>query len=75
MIFKFVAPASGSYTFRAYDPGTANVSNSTGVIDAACAKVAPCSGIYGTGLAAGEIAYFAVEASSGGCAPIELEVD
>jgi hypothetical protein len=31
------------------------VSNSTGVIDAACAKVAPCAGIYGTSFTAGAV--------------------
>jgi hypothetical protein len=75
VILKFVAPARGSYNFRAYDPGTNNVLNSTGLVDAACAKVAPCAGIYGTSFTAGQIAYFAVEASSGGCAAIEFEAN
>jgi hypothetical protein len=49
VIFKFVVPVTGSYNFAAYDPGTSNVSNSTGVIDPTCATVAPCSGRYGMG--------------------------
>jgi hypothetical protein len=75
VIFKFVVPATGSYNFAAYDPGTSNVSNSTGVVDPTCVKVEACSGLYGTGLAAGAIVYFAVEASSGGCAPIEFSAN
>jgi hypothetical protein len=73
VIFKFTVPASGGYNFRARDAGTTNVSNTTGLLDAACAATATCAGIVSRTFTAGQIVYFVVEASSGTCATIEFE--
>lgn len=73
VIFKFTVPATGGYSFRARDPGTMNVSNSTGVINAGCTGTTTCAGIYSAGFTAGQIVYFAIEASSGGCTMVEFE--
>lgn len=74
VIFKFVPPASAGYVAGAYDPGTSNVSNSTGVLDATCSTAARCAGLTSMPYTAGVAAYFVVEAASGGCASIEFEV-
>lgn len=73
VVFKFTAPSSGSYTFRARDAGTQNVSNSTGIINGGCTATTNCVGVSGQPLSAGQVMYFAIEASSGGCANIEFE--
>ncbi len=73
-IYKFTAPATGSYQFEALDAGDNNINNSIGVLDASCVPTPNCSGIYGTSLTAGDIVYFAVEASAGGCTSIRLEI-
>ena len=72
-VFKFVVPTSGGYNFRARDPGTQNVSNTTGLINAGCTATATCAGIISRAFTAGEVLYFVVEASSGTCAQIEFE--
>ncbi|HUJ62577.1 MAG TPA: hypothetical protein VLX92_28945 [Kofleriaceae bacterium] len=74
VVFAFTAPDDNGYTFRAFDPGTMNVSNSTGVLDATCTTVQSCSGIYGDSPGQGNTIYLVVEASSGGCATIEFSV-
>jgi len=73
VVFKFTAPSSGSYTIRARDAGTQNVSNSTGVVNASCNGTTQCVGVLGTPFTAGETRYFVIEASGGGCANIEFE--
>jgi hypothetical protein len=73
VIFKFTVPTSGGYNFRARDAGTANVSNSTGLLDASCAATTGCVGILSRTFNAGQVLYFVVEASSGTCASIEFE--
>ena len=50
-----------------------NVTNTTGLIDTSCGTTVVCSGVIGRAFAAGEVVYFVVEASSGGCASIEFE--
>lgn len=74
VVFKFVVPQTGGYNFRARNPGTMNVSNSTGRLNPGCTAVGSCSGILGTSLVGGTTEYFVVEASSGMCATIEFEV-
>lgn len=73
VVFAFTVPASGGYNFRARDAGTQNVSNSTGLVDPACGATTTCAGILSRSFSAGQVIYFAVEASSGGCATIEFE--
>lgn len=73
VIFKFTVPASGGYNFRARDPGTMNVSNTTGLLDAGCTATVTCAGILSRAFTAGEVLYFVVEASSGTCAMVEFE--
>jgi hypothetical protein len=73
-VFSFTPAASSGYTFRAFDPGTSNVSNSTKQLGAGCAPLAGCSGVLGIGVNVGETVYFVVEASAGGCVNIEFEV-
>jgi hypothetical protein len=75
VVFQFTAPTAAGYTFRAFDPGTQDVRNSLRQLDSACAPVTGCVALLGTGLQAGEVAYFVVEAAAGGCAAIEFEVD
>jgi hypothetical protein len=75
LVFRFVPPTTRLYLVAARDPGTANVSNSTTRLTAGCtARTGTCAGILGTQFAAGVPVYFAVEASSGACASIELEI-
>ena len=74
VVFAFTAPAAGGYSFRAFDPGTNNVSNTTGRADPTCSMTTNCAGIYSTQMAAGEVMYLVVEPSSGMCAQIEFEV-
>jgi hypothetical protein len=75
LVFRFLAPASAGYTFRARTAGTQNISNSTARLDAGCtAANGSCAGILGFGMAAGEVVYLVVEASSGSCASIEFDV-
>ena len=74
VIFKFVPPTSGSYVVGAYDPGTANISNSTSKLDSTCSTRGQCAGLTGTSFTAGVAVYFVVEAASGGCAAIEFWV-
>jgi hypothetical protein len=75
VVFRFAVPTTAGYTIRAYDSGTQNVSNSTGAVDAGCTATTQCTGILGQGYTAGEVVFFAVEASSGGCAMIDFAVD
>lgn len=73
VVFKFSVPASGGYNFRARNAGTTTVSNTTGLLDASCTGTVTCAGILSRTFNAGEVLYFVVEASSGGCATIEFE--
>lgn len=72
VVFRFVAPDASGYTFAAYESGTNNVSNSVGRVNATCTGIIGCAGLLGTSFTPGEVVYFAVEASSGGCASIEF---
>lgn len=74
LVFRFVAPASAGYTIRAYDTGTMNISNLTGLADATCTSHTVCAGLYGTSYAANDVAYFVVGAAAGGCATIDFLV-
>lgn len=73
VVFAFTVPTSGGYNFRARDAGTQNVSNSTGLVDPSCGSTTTCAGILSRTFTAGQVLYFAVEASSGSCATIEFE--
>lgn len=72
VVLAFAVPATRAYQFRLHDPGTNNVSESLGIVDAACARVGTCAGITGTTLTGGQTVYFAAEASSGGCRMVEF---
>jgi hypothetical protein len=73
VVFSFTAPATNGYSFRAFDPGTNNVSNSTAQLDTSCTTKGSCAGILGITVNAGETVYLVVEASAGGCTNIEFE--
>ena len=74
VVFKFTVPTTGSYSFRARDPGTQNVSNSTAMLNAACTAIGPCAGVLASSFNAGQVLYLIVEANAaGGCAQIEFE--
>ncbi|NVB82642.1 MAG: hypothetical protein HOV81_29965 [Kofleriaceae bacterium] len=75
VVFSFTVPATGGYNVRAYNTGTTNVSNSTGVVGASCDTVNPCVGVLGRSYTAGQVVYFAIEASAGGCATIDFLID
>jgi hypothetical protein len=75
VVFAFTPPQTAGYNARAYDPGTMNVSNTTGLLDASCKMTATCAGIIGQSFQAGITVYFVVEASNGGCASIEFLID
>lgn len=75
VVFSFTVPSSGSYNIRAYNTGTTNVSNSTGVVNAACSTVSQCVGVLGRSYTAGQVVYFAIESSAGGCATIDFLID
>lgn len=74
VVFKFTAPATAGYTLAAYNPGTANVSNSTQILDASCMPLPGCAALTGRSFNAGQVLYFVVEASSTACAMIEFEI-
>jgi hypothetical protein len=74
IVFRFDPPATGSYTFRAFDGATQNTSNSTAVLNAACTATQNCAGVLGTTGTAGQPMYLIVEASSGGCAQIQFSI-
>jgi hypothetical protein len=74
VVFKFSPATTAGYNFRAFDPGSQNVSNSTQQLDPnTCVPMGGCAGILGITVAAGATAYFVVEASAGGCTNIEFE--
>jgi hypothetical protein len=73
VVFAFTSPATAGYNFRAFDPGTQNVSSSLQQLDANCKPLGGCTGLLGISVAAGDTAYFVVEAAAGGCANIEFE--
>ena len=73
-MFKLTAPVSAGYTFAARDPGTANVSNSTQMLDVNCTQVPGCAALTGRSFTAGQVVYFVVEASSAPCTMIEFEI-
>jgi hypothetical protein len=74
VVFKFTSTATNGYNFRAFDPGTMNVSNSTQQLDAHCQPMGACAGLLGISVTQGETVYVAVEAAAGGCTNIEFEV-
>lgn len=73
VVFAFTVPATSGYTFAAYNAGTNTVSNATGLVTAACDGTVTCAGILGRSYTAGDVVYFAVEASSGGCVVIDFK--
>jgi hypothetical protein len=75
VVFRFDAPATGNYTFRAFDAGTPNTTNSTGIVDATCTMVETCAGVLGLMVTAGTPPYVTVEASTGGCTMIDFTVN
>lgn len=74
VMLKFTAPASAGYSFRAFDHGTQNTTNSTQRVTSACTLMGGCIGLLGFQVNAGETVYFMVEASAGGCAMIDYSV-
>lgn len=77
VIVRFTAPAAAGYTFRAFDKGTNNVSDSIERLDDDCTVGSfTCSGVLGLGgVAANEVLRFIIESSSGGCDDVEVQVD
>ena len=75
VVFKFVAPATASYTFRTYDAGTSNVTMGTGSLDAGCMVASGCSGLTGRQFTGGSVTYFVWEAGGGQCRPVEFLID
>ena len=75
MVFRFDAPVIGNYTFRAFDAGTQNTTNSTGVVDATCTMVSTCAGVSGLMGHRGNAVLFTVEAPMGGCTTIDFTVN
>lgn len=76
VILEFIPPASTSYSARAYDHGTQNITMaSTTFFDASCQPSNTCAGFLGTTYTQGVPVYFVLEASSGGCADIDFLVD
>jgi hypothetical protein len=73
VVFKFTSPATNGYNFRAFDPGTNNVSNSIQQLDASCQPTGACTGLLGISVPQGQTVYFVVEAAAGGCTNIEFE--
>ena len=74
VILKFTATTTGTYTFRAFDSGTQNTTNTTSRLNAACQLQSGCTGILSFGVTAGQTVYFMVESSSGGCVQIDYSV-
>lgn len=75
LVFEFTAPTSRGYNFAAKNPGTDNVSNSVARVDSACATTSgSCAGILSFALNAGDTVHLVVEAASGSCTTIELEI-
>jgi len=76
LVLAFVPPATGSYLWAAYQPGTQNTATSTMQLDASCGTPAmlDCNGITGRMLTAGVPVYFVVEGTGGACIPIEFEI-
>ena len=75
VVFAFTPPTTRGYNIGAYNPGTTNVMNSTGRINAACNGTTSCSGISGFTGTAGQTIYFVFEAASGGCAMGEVLIE
>ena len=73
VVFAFTQDVTNGYNFRAFDPGTNNVSNSTARLATGCGGPGACAGILGVTVNANETAYFVVESSAGGCVNIEFE--
>jgi hypothetical protein len=75
VVLSFTPPQTATYTVRAFDAGTNNVSNATSQLNAACTMGGVCTGITQKQFQAGTTSYFVVEASGGGCASIEFLID
>ena len=75
VVLSFTPPQAATYTVRAFDPGTMNVSNATAQANATCTTAAQCTGITQKQFQAGMTYYFVVEAGGGGCASIEFLID
>lgn len=74
IVYKFTAPASGSYTFRAFEPTTMNISTSTAVVAPGCVTTSNCAALYGTSLTAGTTIYLAIEGGSTACTQFRMQV-
>lgn len=75
LVFEFTAPTSRGYNFSAKNPGTNDVSNSVARVDSACATTSgSCAGILSFALNAGDTVHLVVEAATGSCTTIELEI-
>jgi len=75
LVIDFVPPATGSYSVRAYNPGTNTIMISSGLINPGCGTISQCSGLLVTTFTAGEHYYFAFESSATPCAQIEVLID
>lgn len=74
LVVKFIAPANLGYSFAAKDPGTDNVSNSISRLDSTCTSTASCAGILSFAMTAGESVFLVVEAATGTCASVEIDI-
>jgi hypothetical protein len=73
LVFRFVAPVSGSYTVRTFDQGGANIIT-TGRVDDPCVANSGCFGLSSTMMTVGQTSYFVVEASTGTCQTVTFSV-
>jgi hypothetical protein len=75
VLFEFKPTVTASYSFAARNPGGMNTPADVGFTDATCMTlVSACAGILGRNLTAGTTNYIVVEARTGGCVTIELEI-
>jgi hypothetical protein len=68
IVYRFTAPTSGGYTFRAMNGYPIQV------LDDRCVRTDVCAGIYGTSIAAGETVYILIEEESGSCGTFMLSI-
>lgn len=74
IVLRFDVPTTRGYNLAARDPGTMNVSNSTTIANAGCTAIGSCAGILGQSFTAGQTLYIVLEASSGGCATVDFNI-
>jgi hypothetical protein len=75
LVIDFVPPTTGSYSVRAYNPGTTTVMNSTALLDPSCTMPLLCTGLFSTTFNAGQHYYFVFESSATPCAQVEVLID